>query len=227
MSMNEFVAVIESFNKQEQESRLRAETMIQNSSITKDSNGRYHAPHDDFLWIDDNVYSAGEYLPHDESHSQPNKKLVVKVALNSLQILKHSLPEASNGKTWEQNGVKVTKVYAEVPEKLHKQLQKLIPHSGKRMVTVEEAKNKGLNHGATWKFNLRGISNAFNKDVMSHSDLHVDLYCSNKGLVFGENIFFNDNHDGTFKNPKNKKATFYSPLSGKEVCYVQLVDYLI
>lgn len=227
MSMNAFVTTIESFNKQKQEAQLRAESKIQDANVTKDDNGRYHAPHNNFLWIDNNVYSAGEYLPYDEGHSQANKKLVVKVAVRSLQVLKESLPEASNGKIWDQNCVKVTKVYAEVPESLYRQLQSLIPRNGKRMITVKDAQEQGLSHGATWKFNLRGITNAFNKDVMSGSDLYVDSYCSNKGLEFGENIFFNDNHDGTFKNPKNKKSTFYSPLSGKEVCYVQLVDYLI
>jgi hypothetical protein len=33
---------------------------------TVDKNGRKHAPHNGFVWIDDNVYAGGEYLPEEE-----------------------------------------------------------------------------------------------------------------------------------------------------------------
>ena len=39
------------------------EQLADEANITQDKRGRFHAPHDGFVWSDGLVYNAGEYLP--------------------------------------------------------------------------------------------------------------------------------------------------------------------
>ncbi len=226
MSMIKFVEAITKFNADEQDARQQAEQRAQSFKPTVDESGKYHAPHDNFEWIDGQIYQGGQYLPFEESHTQPMRKLKAKVSVDAFSKLKDVLSNASLGKAWDIDGTRVAYAYLEVPQSLYKVLEKLTPKSGKVLMEVEEAKKKGLSVGSSWKFNLRGVTSRWNEDIRSGTDM-FEYYCEDRGIIWGEHLFFNKNEtDGTFKNPKNKKSIFYSPLSGKEVCYVYSKDFL-
>ncbi|CAH6986213.1 hypothetical protein VCHA53O466_140099 [Vibrio chagasii] len=221
--MSKILDTIETFLSKKADIEAASENAVQSNNVTRDPQGRLHAPHKGFVWIDGNTYGSGEYLPEDDSHTADLRSMRIKSNNNAHAALSKLLGESSvsRGKTWSENGQDVGYSYLKVPATLKAKLEPITP---KQFVTLTEATEADINNDdmTTWKFNMRGVTYAFNQNL--HSDIAFDMYCEKKGLWFGENIFFNDKHDGTFHNPKNKKAMFFSPLAGKMVKLVKSPD---
>jgi len=219
--MSKFFSAIESYLQRKAEIEKKAQTVISDFDLKRDADGRLHAPCDGFTWINGEVYAGGQYLPEEDSDNQL-AQMRVKVTIPALEKIKSLLGDSqvSNGKVWDQDGMKMTYAYIKLTQSLKDTLRPLAPVQTKTLVEATEAEIES--EKATWKFTLRGVTHAFNKQGESG----FDFYCDDKGLDFGVNIFFNKKPDGEYHNPRAKKSLFFSPLAGKMVTYKYSKDYL-
>lgn len=227
--MNKFFSAIESHIKRKVEQEELRQNQIDELNPTIDDSGRYHAPCSGFEWIDGNTYAGGEYLPVDDINPEVTTTVAVKVSDTAKERLTEMLGSLVGfGKSWTQNGVNVQKAYITCSKSLGATLRKYVPDSGKKLVLLSEAEKDGLEHGQAWKFNTRGLTNAWNESLRYNSSSDsFDRYCEQKGLVHGTHFEFNkDPLTGELKDPKSPKSVFSSALKGQMVCYAYTVDYL-
>lgn len=124
---------------------------------TIDNNGRYHAPTDNYYWINDQYYMAGEFLPNDDEYTGNSQSIRIKIATKILSEIESFL-DGSMGKTWVQNNIEVGYFYAQVSSREKTALMKIIPESGKRVVLVSESGNNG---NKTWIFKTSKFTRRF------------------------------------------------------------------
>ena len=110
--------------------------------------GRWHAPHNGFTWIDGRVYNGGEYLPEEDGAASNTRQ--IKFTVNATEAVKASLKTigCTFGAAFERNGVHVCYAYFEgsIAETSH--IRTLVKPDRRVLSYAEQA------DGATWETTL-------------------------------------------------------------------------
>lgn len=170
---------------------------------TYDKDGRAHAPCDNYIWINDQVYLGGQYLPDDSDYVSGAEKLKIKIALSILPEIESFLG-GKIGKPWNQNGIEVAYFYAVVSKAEKTAILKILPESGKRVVLATENTTT-----KTWKFSTGKFTRRFASiyGFEWHGIFEV------MSREFAPGVAFN------LIRKKDGKYTFKSDFDGKMVCY--------
>lgn len=116
---------------------------------TVDQNGRYHAPCDGYVWINQEVYLGGEYLPFDDEGTKPSHDLKIKIDIRLKDQFDMIFGSGELGKIWIHNNMEIAYYYTKVSTAVYNAVNKLLPVSGRKVVLVSE---KGLGNSKTWIF---------------------------------------------------------------------------
>lgn len=143
--------------------RMNKETDGLDARPICDKDGRLHAPHDAFVWIDGNQYMGGQYLPDpwaeifdmpfSKSGNIMTKKMLVSESASKL-FFDAALP-CTFGKTWEKNGIAQCYAYFNLTKSEYKFLDGLYKDGGQK--TIVDVEKHGANGQKTWKFSSRKI----------------------------------------------------------------------
>lgn len=173
---------------------------------TVDANGRLHAPCEGYVQ-DGDVYAAGEYLPDEGARNGQRAKAKIKIKLSSYKDIKKVWEEVSHGKSWAEGECEVCYAYVEgLTQSQAKHLNaEFSGQATKRLVLAEEA--HGLENGAVFKLNARGIAADY-KAAVRGSDAAYDLFTQKM-----------QDQGWTMKDKKGK-VVFENLMKGKQVCYV-------
>lgn len=186
-----------------------AKAIVDNNDVepTVDSNGRLHAPCDNYFWINEQTYLGGQFLPEDENYFGRGETIKFKIAVSLFEKFNALIP-GSIGKTWNQNGVEVCYFYGSVTKAEKTALLKILPEGGKRVaLATENTKTK------TWKFSSGKISRSIKFKLGYHYELDVfEYFCSQ--MAPGVNFDWVKNKKGEYK--------MVSDFDGKMVCYEYL-----
>ena len=166
------------------------------SEAIPDKDGRFHAPHDGFVW-DGVVYKGGEYLPLEESQVLSTAKL--KMLVSDVENLKNRFNNITTGKAWTVNGEQVCNAYFNVKKSIAQDITKLAPYVGK---TLDLHSSEG-NRGKAFNFNTRRMSKLWS---LSHGSDDFMACLSMEGL---NKVPFNF----------DKKGKLVSDWSGKTVSF--------
>ena len=203
MKIADIKTAVESVRAAYQARLDKAETDNHDLAPTKDRSGRKHAPCDNYIWIDGNVYLGGQFLPEDEEYMGKNYTVKIKIAAALAPVLNEFLP-GSIGKTWMEGNVAVGFYYASVAKAEKTALDKILPAQDKQIVLADENTT-----AKTWVFNTKKI---------------VKSYVYRFGYQWQE--MFNDfahmdapGVDFQLVTKKDGKITFKSDFDGKTVCY--------
>jgi hypothetical protein len=181
----------------------------------RDKDGRYHAPHDGYMW-GEQTYLGGQYLPEDDDYREPAREtLKIKVLTSALPALELY---GSAGKSWTDNkGREVCYCYLNVTNGEQAQIEPQLPASGKRLVSVEAFGNP--DNVKTWKHSTPKMmasydrTYGFGQDILDFklAELCVDI-----------------RYDETMKTKNKWKAFDYAGnlLDGKPVRYEYLDDLI-
>ncbi|MDD5151454.1 MAG: hypothetical protein PHC28_13430, partial [Flavobacterium sp.] len=159
---------------------------------TVDSDGRLHAPCDNYTWIDGVIYLGGMYLPDPylekfDLLGQKSKAYTykIKIAKYLEEMLSNFLP-GTVGKSWIENDIEVCYFYALVTRSELKLLTDLIPNvTTKKIVLVSEFGNP--DNQKTWKFSSKRIWRKFidmNIDDIDFLAPGVDIRINEKGEAY-------------------------------------------
>lgn len=119
------------------------------ANITQDKQGRFHAPHDGFVWSDGLVYRAGEYLPdYDGAVGGPAGR--TKFACVSSVECVTALRKAgfTFGEAYTRNGAILVNAYFEGRQSEVKAITSVIPASTKVLTLADHA------DGTVWETTL-------------------------------------------------------------------------
>lgn len=183
-----------------------AKAIVDNNDLepTVDSNGRLHAPCDNYFWINEQIYMGGNYLPEDEEYFGRGETIKIKIATKILDQM-NSVIHGSLGKSWNQNGVEMAYFYGSVTKAEKTALLKILPEGGKRVVLADENTTT-----KTWKFSSGKIyRNAVLRLGKFYEMDVLDYFCSQAAPGV------------EFDWVKNKKGEYkmVSDFDGKMVCY--------
>lgn len=180
---------------------------------TVDVNGRYHAPIDGYVWIDNNIYLGGQYLPFDEENNAQTYTLKIKINTKLKEQFDAIFGYNEIGKVWEKDGISIAYYYAQVNKTIYNALLKLLPADGRKIVLVSE---KGSNNSKTWIFK----TSKFTRRCASlwGSDWHE--------LFEGLSWEFAPGVEFEIIKKKDGKYTFKSKFDNQEVRY-EYADTLI
>lgn len=107
--------------------------------------GRWHAPHNGFTWLDGCVYNGGEYLPEEDGASSNTRQ--IKFTVNATEAVKASLKTigCSFGAAFERDGKAVCYAYFEgsIAETSH--IRALVKPDRRVLSFAEQA------DGTTWE----------------------------------------------------------------------------
>lgn len=179
--------------------------IIENQDLapTEDRSGRKHAPCDNYIWINGQVYLGGQFLPEDEEYSGAGFTVKIKIAAALAPVLNEFL-SGSIGKTWMEGDVAVGFYYAAVCAAEKTALDKILPAQEKQIVLADENTT-----AKTWVFNTKKIIKSY---VYRFGHEWKDMF----------NDFAHMDAPGVdFEMVTNKagKITFKSDFDGKAVCY--------
>lgn len=116
--------LIEEFLAKRQAKVDAAKALNKGAEPTLDKFGRYHAPHDGYIWGDEagDVYMGGQYLPDEDFDVQPQRKAKIKIheSLKTpefselfVQFKKSGRDDVSYGKSWAQREGSVCYAYVD------------------------------------------------------------------------------------------------------------------
>lgn len=189
-TINEIKEAIEKLLKSNEERYLKELFDDIEMKPTLDSQGRLHAPIDNYLWKDGNIYSGGQYLPDPYAmkfdlgeYSKNTLTYKIKVTEEIVPQLKEFL-EGSAGKSWEEDSIRVCYFYANVTKSQYNLLEKIIPQvSGKKIVKVSEFGNP--DNLKTWKFSVK---RAWNKYCSLNAAVDWEFFYPGVDLGFEKNV---------------------------------------
>lgn len=146
-------------------SRVAAmEHLADEANITQDKQGRFHAPHDGFVWSDGMVYQAGEYLPDYDgavSGSAGRTKFTCVSSIECVTELRRigftfGEQYTRNGDT---NGVPMVNAYFEGRQSEVKAIVGVIPASKKVLTMADQA------DGTVWETTLGKLYDKWAKNL--------------------------------------------------------------
>ena len=122
--------------------------VVSDAGAIMGKDGRWHAPHNGFTWLDGRVYNGGEYLPEEDGASSNTRQ--IKFTVNATEAVKASLKTigCSFGAAFERNGKVVCYAYFEgsIAETSH--IRTLVKHDCRVLSYAEQA------DGTTWETTL-------------------------------------------------------------------------
>lgn len=186
-----------------------AKVITENEDVkpTIDINGRYHAPCDNYLWINEQIYMGGNYLPDDDNYSGRGETIKIKIAVSLEKELDSIIP-GKIGKSWNQNGVEMAYFYGSVSKAEKTAILKILPEGGKRVALATENTTT-----KTWKFSSGKIYRNIIFKLGRCYELDVfEYFCSQ--IAPGVEFDWIRNKKGEFK--------MVSDFDGKMVCYEYL-----
>jgi hypothetical protein len=181
----------------------------QNVDPVIDCNGRYHAPCDNYIWINDEVYMGGNYLPDDDNYCGRVETMKLKILVSLFEELNDIIP-GSMGKSWIQDGQEIAYFYGLVTKAEKTALLKILPEGGKRVVLADENTTS-----KTWKFSTGKFTRRFSS-IYGFEWMDIFEALSHE---FAPGVKFEI-------VKKKDKYTFKSEFDGKMVCY-QYLDNII
>ena len=187
-----------------------AKAIVDNNQLepTVDSNGRLHAPCDNYFWINEQIYMGGNYLPEDEEYFGRGETIKIKIATKIFDQMNAVIP-GSLGKSWNQNGVEIAYFYGSVTKAEKTALLKILPEGGKRVALADENTTT-----KTWKFSTgkftRRFSNLYGRITDWYEIFEATSYDFAPGVEF------------KLVTKKDGKMTYKSDFDGKMVCYQYL-----
>ena len=141
------------------------EQIADKANITQDKQGRFHAPHDGFVWSDGMVYKAGEYLPdYDGAVSGPagRTKFACVSSVDCVTALRKigftfGEPYTRNGDTMV--GDTLINAYFEGRQSEVKAIVGVIPASSKVLTLADQA------DGTVWETTLGKLHDKWSKNL--------------------------------------------------------------
>ena len=130
------------------------------ANITQDKQGRFHAPHDGFVWSDGLVYNAGEYLPdYDGAVSGPaaRTKFTCVSSVECVEALRKV--GFTFGEPYNRNGVILINAYFEGRQSEVNAINKLIPANKKVLTVADQA------DGTVWETTLGKLYDKWSKNL--------------------------------------------------------------
>lgn len=207
-TLAEIKTVIESVRVSYEKRIAKVITDNQDVKPTIDVNGRYHAPCDNYLWINDETYLGGEFLPNDEEYVGGSEIIKIKIVVSLEKELDSIIP-GRIGKSWNQNGVEMAYFYAVISKAEKTALLKILPEGGKRVALATENTTT-----KTWKFSsgkfTRRFSNLYGKIANWYDIFEATSYDFAPGVEF------------KLVTKKDGNMTYKSDFDGKMVCYEYL-----
>ena len=130
------------------------------ANITQDKQGRFHAPHDGFVWSDGLVYRAGEYLPdYDGAVSGPagRTKFACVSSVECVTALRKI--GFTFGEAYARNGIILVNAYFEGRQSEVDAINKLIPANKKVLTLADQA------DGTVWETTLGKLYDKWSKNL--------------------------------------------------------------
>ena len=130
------------------------------TNIAQDKQGRYHAPHDGFVWSDGMIYKAGEYLPdYDGAVSGPagRTKFACVSSVDCVTALRKT--DFTFGEPYNRNGVTMINAYFEGRQAEVKAINGVIPASTKVLTMADQA------DGTVWETTLGKLYDKWSKNL--------------------------------------------------------------
>lgn len=130
------------------------------ANITQDKQGRFHAPHDGFVWSDGMVYQAGEYLPdYDGAVSGPagRTNFTCVSSIDCVTALRRI--GFTFGDSYTRNGVTMINAYFEGRQAEVKAITGVIPASTKVLTLADQA------DGTVWETTLGKLYDKWSKNL--------------------------------------------------------------
>ncbi len=130
------------------------------ANITQDRQGRFHAPHDGFVWSDGMVYQAGEYLPDYDgalSGSAVRTKIVCIPSIECLTALRKI--GFTFGGQYTRNGITLINAYFDGRQSEVKAIVGVIPASAKVLTLADHA------DGTVWETSLGKLHDKWSKNL--------------------------------------------------------------
>jgi hypothetical protein len=173
---------------------------------TMDSNGRYHAPTDGYVYMG-RVFSAGEFLP-EEFGSRMTVRIKIKKDL--VPVIQEFLTGGS-GKSWMERDTEVCYFYGDVSKSQKEKIEALLPSGGrKKIVEATEATTT-----KTWKFSGARVGAKIKRNYGGLHTMDFGLLC-HLWETLAPGTEFRIDTDGKFR----------SNMDGKIVCYEYQKDYI-
>jgi hypothetical protein len=112
-----------------------------------DKNNRYHAPNDNFVF-EGQIFSAGEYLPEEESKDSKTLQLKIKIRVKDYEKIYKVANKVCNikkGSSWYKDNEEICYCYLScLPKKLHKEIREELPTGEKEVMLFRDGlKNIG------------------------------------------------------------------------------------
>lgn len=136
------------------------EQLTDEANITQDKQGRFHAPHDGFVWSDGMVYQAGEYLPdYDGAVSGPagRTKFTCVSSVDCVTALRKI--GFTFGEQYTRNGITMVTAYFDGRQSEVKAITGVIPASKKVMTLADHA------DGTVWETTLGKLYDKWAKNL--------------------------------------------------------------
>ena len=130
------------------------------ANITQDKQGRFHAPHDGFVWSDGLVYQAGEYLPdYDGAVSGPAGRTEFACVSSIECVTALRKIGFTFGEPYTRNGVSMVNAYFEGRQSEVKAIVGVIPASSKVLTLADQA------DGTVWETTLGKLHDKWSKNL--------------------------------------------------------------
>lgn len=130
------------------------------ANITQDKQGRFHAPHDGFVWSDGMVYQAGEYLPdYDGAVSGPTGRTKFTCVSSAECVTALRKVGFTFGEAYTRNSVTLVNAYFEGRQSEVKVITSVIPASTKVLTLADQA------DGTVWETTLGKLHDKWSKNL--------------------------------------------------------------
>lgn len=150
-----FATIESAIAESNKKARARMMDLVDEGQVepTWDSNGRAHAPCDNYIF-DGRSYAGGQYLhdPDIAGSAIVKAKIMVNCAVidQMIALLESNMVSASAGKSWEVDGSVRCYLYVQGPGRIVNLLTRMVPAGGRTLVLAKE----GVETGKTWKTTL-------------------------------------------------------------------------